>query len=358
LAVVEHGPTRDPEALLVAASSFFGDRRLDVLGDSSGYSGSAFARVETPSGTWLLRRWPSDFEEGRLRFAHRALLESRSAGFRGVPRLAKTADDDTIVRVGGHLYDAQGWTAGRPLSEAPKGGHPAPNVVVGISSERLIALAEAVGRFHASTSRLHPEGDHEVDPLTWRLDELGNEFEVRLQGLRAGVRDRADGEQGRIASGWLDLLPGALDTAREAALGLPGEGHFRALCHGDLWPAHAHFRGEDFVGFTDFEALAFASPVLDLAQLVAHFGGWDVRAQVVRSYERFAPLAERHRAALPLEAIADLASEGLWSLKALYAKPSTEPTRAQRTAHEHNLRALLGCLENASEAAEDISREA
>jgi Ser/Thr protein kinase RdoA (MazF antagonist) len=359
LAVVEHGTTRDPEALLEAARSFFRDCRLDVLGDSPGYSGSVFGRVETSTGTWLLRRWPSGLEEGRLRFVHRALMESRSSGFRWAPRLAMAADGDTIVRVGGHLYDAQGWTAGRPLSAVPKGHGSAPNVAVQVSSERLLALSEAVARFHASTSRLHPEGAQEVDSLSRRLDEFDRELAGRLRGLRAGVRDRTDEVQRRIASGWLDLLPEALGTAREASLGLPsGEAASRVLCHGDLWPAHAHFRGEDFAGFTDFEAMVFAPPILDLAQLVAHFGGWEIRAAVVRTYERFALLGAVPRAALPLEVIADLASEGLWSLDALYAKPSTGPTRVQTKAHEHNLRVLLGCLKKALEEAEALIGEA
>ena len=100
--------------------------------------------------------------------------------------------------------------------------------------------------------------------------------------------------------------------------------------------------------------MAFAPPTLDLAQLVAHFGGWETRAEVVLAYERFAPLEDRHRAALPSEVVADLAGEGLWSLKALYAGPSTGPTGAQRTAHEHNLRVLLGCLEKALGEAEAL----
>ena len=350
---------RDSDALLEAARSFFRDYRLDVLGDSPGYSGSVFGRVETSSGTWLLRRWPPGFEEGRLRFVHRALLESRSGGFRGVPRLAKTVDGDTIVRGSGHLYDAQEWTAGRPLSDAPKGDGPSPNVAVRSSSERLLTLAEAVARFHASTSRLHPEGAHEVDPLTRRLDELGRELARKLRGLRAGVRVHADEAQRRIASGWLDLLPVALGTAREASLGLPGDGASRVLCHGDLWPVHVHFRGDDFAVFTDFEAMAFAPPSLDLAQLVAHFGGWEIRAELVGYYERFAPLTERHRVTLPLEVVADLAGEGLWSLEALYAEPlATTATGAQRKAHEHNLRALLGYLEKAFEEAEAREGEA
>lgn len=358
LDVMEHGPTRDPEVPHEAASSFFGDCRLDVLGDSSGYSGSVLARVETSTGTWLLRRWPSGFEEVRLRFVHRALLESRSRGFRGVPALAKTANGETIVRVAGHLYDAQEWTVGRAIFPWCPGGGPTPNVTVRASPERLLTLAGAVARFHASTSRLHPERDHEVDSLTMRLDEIDNEFEGTLHGLRAGVRDRADAAHRRIASEWLDLLPRALGAAREASLGLSGDGYSRVVCHGDLWPAHTLFQGNDFAGFTDFEALAFAPPTLDLAQLVAHFGGWEIRTEVLCSYQRFAPLTERHRASLSLEVIADLASEGLWSLEALYAKPSTELTGAQGTAHAHNLRALLGCLEKAREAAEALAGEA
>ena len=357
LAVVEHSSTRDREALLEAARSFFGDGCFDVLGNSPGYSGSTFVRVETSTGTWLLRRWPSDFEEVRLRFVHRALLESRSRGFRGVPKLARTARGDTLMRVAGCFYDAQEeWTTGQPLSIQRSGEGPVPNVVVRVSPGRLLALAEAVARFHVSTARLRPEGDYEVDPLTRRLGKLVDVAEGTMEGLREGMSRRADGEHRRTATRWLDLLPKALRTAHEASLRLPpSAGGSQVLCHGDLWPTHTRFQGDDFVGFADFESLAFAAPTLDLAQLVAHFGGWEIRGELLCSYGRFAPLAERCRAEFSLEVVADLASEGLWSLDALYVEPSTAVTGVQRTAHAHNLRALLGCLEEACEAAEAIA---
>jgi hypothetical protein len=356
LEVVEHNLMRDPESLLEAACSFFGDGRFDILGNSPGYSGSTFARVETPTGTWLLRRWPPDFGEGRLRFVHRALLESRSRGFWGVPKLAKTGDRDTVLRVAGRLYDAQEWTTSQTLSTQRAGEGPVPNVAVRVSPRWLLALAEAVARFHVSTATLRPRGDYELAPLTRRLDRLVNATEGSLEGLRSDVRHRADGAQRRTASRWLDLLPRALRTAREASLQLPpGEGGSQVLCHGDLWPAHTHFEGDDFVRFADFESLAFAPPTLDLAQLVAHFSGWDIRAEVMRSYGRFTPLGERCRAALSLEVVADLAIEGLWSLDALYVESSSEVTEAQGTAHAYNLRMLLGCLEKACKAAEAIA---
>jgi Ser/Thr protein kinase RdoA (MazF antagonist) len=280
-----------------------------------------------------------------VRFVHRALVESRSRGFRGVPRLATTEDGDTVVVIAGRLYDAQEWTPGQALSPRRSGEAPVPNVAAGVSRGRLGALADALARFHVSTARLRPEQDYETDPFPMRLSELSDAAEGLVEGLHSRVRHRAEGAHRKIASRWLELVPWALQVAREASLRLPSDDGSRVLCHGDLWPAHVHFQGDDFVGFTDFESLAFASPALDLAQLVVHFGGWDTRVAVVRSYERLAPLGEQDLEMLPLEAIADLVGEGLWSLEALYGRSPGEITRAQGFAHASNLRVLLGSLE-------------
>jgi hypothetical protein len=122
----------------------------------------------------------------------------------------------------------------------------------------------------------------------------------------------------------------------------------------DVWPAHVYFDGDAFVGFVDFESLVSAPPVLDLAQLIGHFGGWDAREDALRAYERIAPLETRCRATLPLEIVADLAGEGIWSLQALCEVSPSERTRAEREAHALNLGVLLGCLEGAAREAEMI----
>jgi hypothetical protein len=81
---------------------------------------------------------------------------------------------------------------------------------------------------------------------------------------------------------------------------------------------HLYFDGDDFVGFVDFESLVFAPSALDLAQLIALFGGWGTRGVVLGAYERITTLGERCRSALqrelPLELVADLVGEGLWAL--------------------------------------------
>jgi Ser/Thr protein kinase RdoA (MazF antagonist) len=104
------------------------------------------------------------------------------------------------------------------------------------------------------------------------------------------------------------------------------------LCHADLWPAHVRFEGDSFAGFADFESLAFASPAMDLAQLVGHFGGWQTFDPVLGAYGASAPLKKGDIASLAPEAVADLTAEGLWALEALYGR-SGDASPAQEATH-------------------------
>lgn len=103
------------DLLLEAARLFFAKGGVSVVGESPGYSGSTFFRVESCGREWLLRRWPAGFGAGWLRFVHGVLTESHAQGFQGVPRLARTDHAQTIVETTGRLYDAQELLPGRPL---------------------------------------------------------------------------------------------------------------------------------------------------------------------------------------------------------------------------------------------------
>lgn len=337
-----------------AARAFFpGECAVAILGGSSGYSGSVFARAEVSGRSWCLRGWPVGFEGERLRFIHWALLEIRSDGFRGVPDLASTTAGETVAEVSGRLYDAQEWMAGSPLCAASGWtGEPMPNLAVRPSPRRLHSLTQALARLHRAGARLAGRPEREPDHLSRRLDVLADELERHVEPLVRAVLAGDASKDGEVAWRWLELLPVALAAASEASERLPEDDRGTdVLCHGDLWTAHVRFDGEVFVGFTDFESLTFASPALDLAQLVTHFADWESRDDVVRSYESIAQLQERDRVALPIEAVADLANEGIWSLSALYGESLPQASPAQGVAHRTNLRALLVSLAQATEEA-------
>jgi aminoglycoside phosphotransferase (APT) family kinase protein len=343
-------PGSEAACLREAARAFFPEEcTVAILGVSSGYSGSAFARIEALGRSWCLRGWPLRFEEKRLRFIHRALLEIRSGGFQGVPNLASTTAGETVAEVSGRLYDAQEWMAGSPLPTASGWtGEPMPNLVVRSSPRRLRALTQALARLHCAGVRLAGRPEQKPDHLSRRLDALADEFERHVGPWVRAVLAGNAAENGEVASRWLELLSGALPAAREASEGLPDEDRgTMVVCHGDLWSAHVWFDGEAFVGFTDFESLTFASPALDLAQLVTHFASWESRHDVLKAYEDIAQLQERDLAALPIEAVADLAGEGLWSLSSLYGEALPSASPAQEAGHRTNLRGLLVSLEQA-----------
>ena len=336
-----------------AANRFFPHGHVvSAIERSSGFSGSVFARVEASDTFWCLRRWPQDFEEDRLRFVHRVLLESRTQGFAGLPDLASTEHGETFLALADGLYDAQEWLTGRSLAGTGPllEGKPAPNVVHAVSPARIAVLAAALARLHLSTAHMPLEPANHLSPLPTRLTQLAEATVARRDLLLPAVRTGVEGPERRVALRWLELLPEAVAAACEACGDPPEEprrGH--AVCHGDLWPAHVHFEGYAFVGFADFESLCFGPPALDLAQLVLHFGGWEMREDVLAHYDRVAPLDERDRSLLPLEAVADLAYEGQWALEASYGAASRRTTATQRTAHALNLRELLVSLELVTE---------
>ena len=219
-----------------------------------------------------------------------------------------------------------------------------------VSRARIANLATALARFHLSTAHLSPGSADLTSPLPARLARLAEIAEARHEPLRSAVQARAGGEERLVASRWLKFLRGAADLASEARGTFPERLACRyAACHGDLWPAHVHFDGDVFVGFTDFESLSFASPALDLAQLTLHFGGWEILEDVVRGYGSVAPLDERDRSLLPIEAFVDLAGEGYWALESLYGTTRFRTTPEQRRAHLLNLRELAISIELVAE---------
>lgn len=344
-----------PGGFRAAARRFFaGEPELRAPGDtggsgdaggSSGLSGSALARVEARGASWCLRRWPPGFPDGRLRFIHRVLRHARAAGFAGVPRVAATERGDTVVEVGGRLYDAQGWLAGEPLTGRRPGDRPLPNVAQKLGPDKLLPLARALAGFHRCTAGLSPQKPGESLTLEERWSGRAADVARNVEVLSTRVRARCAGEERRVGLAWLRLLPGAVARAGQLLRDhLSGARDVSTLCHADLWASHAHFCGGAFTGFSDFEELRFGSAAFDVAQLVLHFNGWASRDAVVEAYSGTRGLSADDVALLPAAGATDLAFEGVWALGRLYGE-GPRPSSAETEAHTANLRAMLRSLE-------------
>ena len=329
--------------LCLAAETFFAEPYTCApLGMSSGFSGSALARVETASAAWCLRRWPAETTTGTLQFIHTVLRHSRSRGFRGVPRVAATPTGETVVCRDGTCFDAQEWVAGAPLVTPADMAAMTPNRVFPLAPERLAQVAIGLADFHRSTADLAPPPAARRPPLAQRLAAAERELDRQRAAIEAWARAETDSDLRQLAGSWLAVLPAAISRAAAIPAGtaVPPDATCAAV-HGDVWAPHVFFDGPIFSGFVDFESLAWDAPAVDLAQLVLHFNGWRERAPVLDAYAVHRPLTPMDRLLLPAAAVLDLAGEGLWSLETLAAAAGQPP---HRDRHIANLRALLASL--------------
>ena len=329
--------------LCLAAEAFFAAAHsCTPLGQSSGFSGSALARIETAGERWRLRRWPAETTPETLQFIHTVLRHSRARGFLGVPRLAATAAGETVVYRDGRCFDAQAWVAGAPLTIPADITAMTPNRVCPLAPEQLATMATGVAGLHRSTSDLSPPPSSRRPSLAQRLAAVAQAFDRQRVAIEAWAYAEPDGVLRQLAEAWLSVLPEAISRAAAipAAMAVPPDATCAAV-HGDLWGPHVFFDGPSFTGFVDFESLVWDAPAIDLAQVILHFNGWKERALVLDAYTAYRPLTTLDHQLLPAAAVLDLADEGLWALGTLAAAAGQLP---HRDGHIANLRALFASL--------------
>lgn len=332
------------DPLLEAANYFFVDpRRIDLLGDSSGYSNSRFARVTDQQGQlWCLRGWADSTTE-QMRFIHQVLLHSRMQGFTGLPRLAYAKTGETLLLLNNLWFDAQEWLAGGPLYrlETPDVRQRTPNVAWDFTTPERQAVTTALAAFHLSTATLQPllKGTPLQTQIRLALEQLQSQEPITAALIYGG----SDVEDQRLVVPWLNLLSILVNYLRlRIATGWEEHGADNVICHGDLWPDHVYFSKRLFRGFVDFGALTFTTPAIDLAQLILHFGGWQTYDEVLAVYTNDRPLSAQTVTMIPIAAAFDLITEGYWSLEQL--KLERLPAH-EKAAHWHNLRMLLSSVE-------------
>ncbi len=283
-------------------------------------SSDDLARVEDASGTWCVRRWPVGVPAARVRFVHAVLLEARRAGLRVVPDVAETSGGERrdVIVAGGRLFDAQSWLPGRPLGRrvvetAPAGARV--NLPGALPREPMQNLIETVARFHAATEALALRVDAPRAPLSAVAASVGRAW----SGHRGRLRDAA--ARNPPVQRWIRVSERALPAATAALEAVPEQWTGMSVVgHHDLWPAHLLFsrRDEDerLTGLVDFTDLAAGSPLLDLAHLVGHFGGWSAEAAeaALGTYGAIRALTPEERRLLPAVVALDLVAEAGWLL--------------------------------------------
>jgi hypothetical protein len=310
--------------------------------------------VEAPSGIWCVRRWPADTPLERITFVHRLLTVSRAEGCAFVPEPAKLPETGAAeLLLDGAWFDAQSWMPGT----SPAHGReifddrgrlihwPAP-----LPAGMVPEVASTVARWHLATAKLARERSVPVA----RLDDIVRAVRATWAGQRQRLRPHAATTP--HIQRWLRTSEQVMrvGTAALASASHLRGGH-RAIAHLNLWPAHLLFAttGErpQLTGLLDFAEAAVSSPLMDLGQLLTHFGGWTVAAaeEAIGAYTSVIPLTPEERRLLPVVAGIDAIVETGRLLVLAYAS-GLRPESAEADALRHGAVAMLVSLENLAPA--------
>jgi Ser/Thr protein kinase RdoA (MazF antagonist) len=323
----EPGPLPLAPGLTDAVAKFFPE-----AGSVESVGGRSYlVRVETDSGLWCVRRWPAGTHRARIDFVHALLRESRAAGFEFVSNVADLPGErDSTLLLGDGLFDAQSWLPGRPPLRGAQVWGPDGRVVdrpAPLAAQTLAPAVEAIARWHEATRGLARTPTVPAAPLDALLRAVRRAWDDHRERLRP-LATRTPHLQRwiRTAEAVFDAAAPLLANADFLSDRPPVIGHF------NLWPAHLLLGrgggGERVTGLVDFANAAAGSPLVDLAQLVGHFGGWNGAAaeEALGAYASAGSLAPEERRLLPAVAALDLVAETGRLLVLGYATPAVAET--------------------------------
>lgn len=318
-------PTETPADIRQAALAFFPDA------DAMTAYGDDLLRVEHDGQIWKVRRWRSGATQERVRFVHRILTAGRSAGIETIPAAAKLADGSgSTVSINKRVFDAETWLPGAPLAtiaqeSGPDGEHV--NLPVLARPAPWELTIQAVAALHAATAEAAASRGAPQMPLLVIGEMTRRTWEYHRQQLRP-LAPRFP-----IIQRWIRTAERAIFPALSAIEAAPDLASSTAIGgHQDLWPSHVLWLrgGRDggggparLGGIIDFAEAAASSPLVDLAHLVTHFGGWTAdRAETAMGiYSEIRRLSPEERRLLPAVATLDVIAEAGWLLTIAFALP-------------------------------------
>jgi Ser/Thr protein kinase RdoA (MazF antagonist) len=297
------------EGMSRAAAAFFPDAQAT----SPVADRAHLLQVETGTGTWCLRRWPTGTPRERIEFVHALLQTARESGVDFVSGVATTPSGESILLLDGDLYDAQSWLPGRPpmrgLEVADERGRLI-NRPSKLSEAAMTSAVRAIAALHLATESLAEQPEVPRASLEAVLRGVRSAWEDQRQRLRS-FAPRTPHIQRWIRSGE-PVFDGAVESITAASF---LQLRPRVVSHLNLWPSHLLISRQDgqerVTGIVDFAEAAASSPLLDLAQLITHFNGWTGAAAeiAIGAYTDVRPLAPEERRLLPAIAGLDLLVE-------------------------------------------------
>ncbi|MGC1274895.1 MAG: phosphotransferase [Planctomycetaceae bacterium] len=265
-----------------------------------GFSGAHVWKIESRSGSFAVRRWPSDAAPARIHALHRLLRHVASQDV-PVPVPLPDRHGETLFPHGGRWWQVEPWLPGRA------------DFRVFRSDARLSAAMKTLASFHRAAESFVSA----VDDADWfggpnfgPAPALRDREALLLRRVIGGERTRLaqfvparpNGEFAELARRSLCVFERVgesvfAEVRRAGSIAVP-----LTPCLRDLWHDHVLFTGDEVSGLIDPAACRRDTVATDLSRLLGSllgddFSRWD---RAIQEYSRHRPLSPGEISLVPV----------------------------------------------------------
>jgi Ser/Thr protein kinase RdoA (MazF antagonist) len=304
------------------------ESRAEALGMAGGLSGALFWRISSPSGTFILRRWPTEHPtRERLTWIHALLTHVDRQGFHLVPVPFRNASSETIISEASHLWELAPWLPG------------AADYHVSPQPEKLRAAMITLAKFHLAAASFRGNSDATKSAVHKRLERLRELSTNEIARLAHSIDDSTWPELAQPARDAVARLPSAVVTARAQLAPFESASLPLQPCIRDIWHDHILFTGEEVTGLIDFGAADVDTPAGDIARLLGSLVGddGDRWSAGLAAYESIRSISADERRVLPaLDTSANVIAIANW-IRWIYVERRKFDNREQVVLRVKNL---------------------
>ncbi|MFO0815630.1 MAG: phosphotransferase [Gemmatales bacterium] len=244
---------------------------LDIISVPPGFSGAAVWKVTATTGSFALKRWPSDFQPDWQRITHLSML-AQQHGYHLLPVPHFTIQRQPYIKDQGVHWSACSWMTGQPVAT--------PNEEQLQTAMQSLAQLHRLWQRHAETATgPSPSVQHQIMRLeAWTEAEYQqiarSSHPLHLQAL-ALLRSHRHSAIERLRPWQLTPLP-------------------LHYVLGDVWAEHLLYTGDSLTGIIDLATIRLDHPAHDLARLLGSYCAGDARrrAQALEYYPHTDPHLE------------------------------------------------------------------